>query len=249
MIYYKTKEQIAVMREGGKRLAHALQEVKKRVRPGISAADLDVCAEEEITKRGGKPIFKGFEGFPASLCVSINQEVVHGIPTKEKILHAGDIVGLDIGLEFEGWCTDMAVTVGVGKISPLAKKLLKITEQGLQKGIQAARLGNTLGDIAAAVESCARPAGFGVVRDLCGHGVGKDLHESPYVLNFGKSGTGEVLEEGLVIAIEPMFTTGTHKIKTLHDHWTIETQDGSLAAQFEKTIAITKNGPLILTEL
>lgn len=249
MVYYKSKEEIAIMREGGKRLAQALQEVKKRVKPGISAADLDACAEEEIRKRDGKPIFKGFEGFPASLCVSINQEVVHGIPTKEKILASGDIVGLDIGLEFEGWCTDMAVTVGVGKISAFAKKLLKITETGLRKGIEQARIGNTLGDIGAAVEACARPAGLGVVRDLCGHGIGKHLHEAPYVLNFGTAGTGEVLKEGLVIAIEPMFTEGTHKVKTLRDHWTIETQDGGLAAQFEKTIAITKNGPLILTEL
>ena len=248
MIRYKTAQQIKDMREGGKRLAESLQVVVEATKPGITTQELDEVAAKAISERGGKPSFLGYEGFPKTLCASINQEVVHGIPSRERVVQAGDIIGLDLGLWYKGLCTDMAVTIPVGKVSKIAKKLLKVTKKSLQIAIEQARPGNTTGDIGYAVQKYAESHGFGVVRDLAGHGVGLEVHESPLVLNYGQAGSGEVLKPGLVIAIEPMLTVGDYRVKTLADNWTIETIDGSLAAQFEKTLAITADGPVVLTE-
>ncbi|OGY79616.1 MAG: type I methionyl aminopeptidase [Candidatus Kerfeldbacteria bacterium RIFCSPHIGHO2_02_FULL_42_14] len=247
MIRLKTKAQIQLLRENGKRLAYILSQVQQSVATGISTYELDQKAEKEIHAQGGTPSFKGYKGFPASICVSVNEEVVHGIPTKEKILKSGDIVGLDIGMWYDGLCTDMAITLGVGKISKTAKKLLVTTQRALTQAILKAKLGNTIGDIGACVQKYAEARGFGVVRDLVGHGVGYAVHESPQVPNFVGQNADMKLAEGMVLAIEPMLTCGSYEVEVLEDGWTVVTKDDSFAAQFEHTIAITKQGPLILT--
>ncbi|OGY84257.1 MAG: type I methionyl aminopeptidase [Candidatus Kerfeldbacteria bacterium RIFCSPHIGHO2_12_FULL_48_17] len=248
MIRYKTPQQIRDLQDGGKRLAESLQVVVEATKPGITTQELDEIAAKAIRARGGKPSFLDYEGFPKTLCASINQEVVHGIPSKERVVAAGDIIGLDLGLWYKGLCTDMAVTIPVGKVSKIAKKLIKVTKKSLEIAIAQARPGNTTGDIGHAVQAYAESHGFGVVRDLAGHGVGFGIHEEPLILNYGHAGSGEILKPGLVIAIEPMLTVGDYHIKTLADDWTIETIDGNLAAQFEKTLAITADGPVILTQ-
>lgn len=248
MINIKTPHEIALIQTGGTLLSRVLKKVQQAVKPGISAYELDNLAEREILKFGAKPSFKNYKGYPATLCVSINDEIVHGIPTPEKILKAGDIVGLDTGLWYKNYCTDMAVTVPVGKVSKKAQKLLYATKNALSVGIEQARVGNTIGDIGYAVQSYAHKAGFGVVRDLVGHGVGAKVHEEPNVPNYGKQHSGIKLEVGMVLALEPMLTLGSYEVELQKDGWTFATIDGSLAAQFEHTIAITKNGPIILTE-
>ncbi len=247
----KTKAEIDKIREGGKVLHGILRRTAELVKPGITTWELNQFAEKEIAKVGGRPSFKNYgekeNPFPAGLCTSVNDVVVHGIPTKEP-LKEGDIVGLDIGMEYKGLYTDTAITVPVGKVSPEVKKLLEVTEAALKAGIAEAYAGNRIGDIGAAVQAVADKAGFGVVRDLVGHGVGHDVHEDPQVPNYGKAHTGRELKEGMVLAIEPMFTLGSYKLLfDESDGWTISTADGKYAAHFEHTVAVGKNKPDILT--
>ncbi len=248
---YKSKQDIEKIGEGGKILRSILKQTGAMVKPGISTWELNKFAEKEIAKAGGRAAFKGYGSkdnpFPSGLCTSVNSAVVHGIPTKNP-LREGDIVGLDIGMEFKGLYTDTAITVPVGKVSKDVQRLLTVTEQALAAGIKSARVGNRIGDISAAVQAFADKAKLGVVRDLVGHGVGYDVHEDPQVPNYGRAHTGRELKEGMVIAIEPMFTLGGHKLAyDAEDGWTISTADDSYAAHFEHTVAITKDGPLILT--
>lgn len=248
----KTPEEIEILAEGGHLLARILSELVKMCKAGVSAAELDRQAEEKIRKVGGAPSFKNFgligKEFPTSLCVSPNEMLVHGIPYKELVFKEGDLIGLDLGMKYKGLFTDHAVTVAVGQVSDEAKKLLEVTKECLRLGIEAAQVGNHLGDIGHAVQSYAESQGYGVVRKLTGHAVGYDVHEEPKVPNYGKTGQGEELKAGAVLAIEPMINIGTHDVKTADDGWGVITADGSLAAHFEHTVAVTKDGPLVLTK-
>lgn len=252
-IIIKTPEEIKKIKEGGKILAEILKKVSKKVKPGISTLELDEYAYELIKKNGDTPAFLNYRPsgmktpFPASVCISVNDEIVHGIPSKNKILKEGDIVSLDVGLKHKGLFTDHAVTVPVGKISEINKKLLKDTEKALAIAIKAAIGGNTIGDIGCAIEQFVKNK-YGIVRDLAGHGVGKEIHEDPYVPNYGKKGQGAKLVPGMIIAIEPMLCLGTYQIEVDDDDWTIRTRDGKNSAHFEHTILITKNKPEILTK-
>ncbi len=248
MIKLKTQQEIEEMKQAGALSAKVLRMLGEIIKPGISTLELDQFAERIIRMHGGVPAFKGYMGFPASICASVNSQVVHGIPSKDCILQEGDIISIDTGAIVNGWVGDNAWTYAVGTIDDESKRLLEVTEQCMWAGIQAAQVGNHLGDIGHAVQSLAQKHGFGVVRELTGHGVGRDMHEDPNVFNFGKPGRGVKLEAGMVIAIEPMITAGTYRIKTLKDGWTIVTADNKNAAHFEKTIAITNEGPLILTQ-
>ena len=217
------------------------------VRPGITTLELDRAAEALILSAGGRPAFKGYDSFPYSLCVSVNENIVHGLPSNY-VLKDGDVLKLDLGVLYKGFNTDMAITVAVGKVSFEAKRLINVTKKSLRLGIKKAKIGNTIGDIGNTVQRFAEDQGFGVVRDLCGHGIGKNLHEDPKIPNFGKRAIGEKLTEGMVICIEPMVTMGNYNLKKSADGYGYATKDGSLSAQFEHTIAITKSGPKILTE-
>ncbi len=254
MINIKTKEEIEILREGGRRLAAILRELAGKVAPGVSSLEIDQMAKVLAEKNGGVPVFLGYrpEGvrraYPASTCISINEEVVHGIPSEKKIFKDGDIVKIDMGLKYQGLITDSAVTVIAGTADKKALQLLESTKAALRKGIAAAKAGNTVGDIGDAIESFVKPLGYGQAEGLAGHGVGYDLHEDPYVPNTGKKGDGPKLKVGMVIAIEPMLTEGTSKIVFDRDGYTVRTKDGSRAAQFEHTVAITENGPFVLTE-
>ncbi len=247
MIVIKSQEDIRTMREGGAILAEVLHEVARHAVPDADTLSLDRMAQDLLVARGGTPAFKGYQGYPASLCVSINNEVVHGIPSREKKLRDGDVVGLDLGVLYKGFYTDMAVTVGVGKVSRTARRLIEVTRQALERGLRKVRAGATLGDIGNAVQSFVEKKGFGVVRSLVGHGVGTEVHEDPPVPNYGEAGTGAVLKAGMTLAIEPMVTVGDYAVSTLDDQWTVITDDGSLAAHFEHTIAVTERGYEILT--
>jgi methionyl aminopeptidase len=253
MSLVKTAKEIETLREGGKILAAILSLVAKRVRPGITTRELDELAREEIKKAGATSAFEGYKivpdgpPYPAVLCTSINDEVVHGIPSRTRVLKDGDIIGLDFGIKYQGLYTDAAITVPVGTVSSDAHKLIATTELALEKGIEQAVPGHTIGDIAAAIQKVADEAGFGIIRDLVGHGVGHAIHEMPNVPNYGRAGSMPRLKVGMVLAIEPMFTTGSYQVKFLLDRWTVATADGSLAAHFEHTIALTQNGPVILT--
>lgn len=256
-IIIKTKEEIEIIREGGKHLAYVLSEVAKKVAPGVSTKELDEYAEKLIRELGDIPAFKNYKPygaktpFPATLCVSINDEVVHGIPTN-RILKEGDIVALDCGVKHKGYFTDMAITVPVGKISKEDKKLLEITREALMIGVKAAKIGKRVGDIGYAIESFVRKQkhNYGIVDILSGHGVGKYIHEDPFVPNFGDKNTGEKLVEGMVIAIEPMLNMGTKNVfLDKADDWTFKTRDGKNSAHFELTIAVGKNGGEILTKM
>lgn len=255
MIIIKTPEEIEILREGGKRLAGILSKVKKKVVSGMSAKDLDKYARDLIKDLGDEPAFLNYkpEGasypYPAALCVSVNDEVVHGIPSKDKIFKEGDLVSIDLGLKHRGMFTDMAMTVPVGQISPAHKKLLEITEKALYVGIDQAEVNNSAGDIGYAIESFIKPYRYGIVEVLSGHGVGKYIHEDPYIPNFGKKGTGAKLREGMVIAIEPMLNIGTKNVIFDDDGYTVRTADGKKSAHFEHTVLITKNGPEILTQV
>ena len=254
MALVKTGKEIEVLREGGRILWNILRKVGQAVRPGVSTFDLDLIARQEIKKAGVEAAFPGYRigpkypPFPAALCASINSEIVHGIPKKDRVLKEGDIVGLDLGIKFRGLYTDAAITVPVGKIDEKSQKLISATAAALEAGIEAAAPGNTIGDIGHAIESAAKTAGLGVVRDLVGHGVGHAIHEPPNIPNYGRPGTLEELKKGMVIAIEPMFTLGARQIVLLDDGWTMVTEDGSRAAHFEKTVAVTEKGHLVLTE-
>ncbi|MFC1687955.1 type I methionyl aminopeptidase [Patescibacteria group bacterium] len=249
MIIIKSHDEIDKMREGGKILSSALQKVIALVRPGISSLELDAKAYDFLLANGGKPAFKNYQGYPSTLCVSINSEVVHGIPSQERILKDGDIVGLDLGLLYKGLYTDMAETVPVGEISKKAHKLITVTRKALQKGISVIKPQNTLGDVGSTIQSFVEKNNFGIVRSLVGHGVGKAIHEEPAVPNFGEAGTGIKLQEGMTLALEPMVTEGDYPVKILDDKWTVVTQDGGLSAHFERTIVVTSNGSEILTPL
>ena len=259
MIIIKTPEEIEILREGGKHLAAVLRGVKEKVAPGVSTKDLDACAEKLIREMGDIPAFLNYrpEGaetpFPAALCVSINDEVVHGIPNKNRILKEGDIVSLDLGIKHRDLFTDMALTVAVGEVKEGTLRLIQITEQALQVGIDAARGGNTIGDIGYAIERFVRSQEkgqkYGIVEVLAGHGVGKYIHEDPYIPNFGKKGTGAKLEPGMVIAIEPMINNGTKKVTIDEDGWTFRTADRKNSAHFEHTILITESEAEVLTKI
>lgn len=250
--FIKSKQDIDNLRENGKHIARILHDVSKLVVPGVSTIKLTQFAEDEIRKVGGVPSFKGYgpreNPFPHALCVSVNDEVVHGIPNTKRILREGDIVSLDIGMIYKGMFSDTAITVPVGDVSPEASKLIQITKSALDAGIAAALNTNRIGDIGAAVSKFANEAGYGIVRDLVGHGVGYAVHEDPMIPNIGKPGTGMKLMNGLVIAIEPMFNLGDYHVAFDEDDgWTVRTVDGSLSAHFEHTIVITDNGPEVLT--
>ena len=249
--FVKTQSEIDTLAEGGRILHEVLHNTAALVKPGISTFELNDFAEKAIIKAGGKPSFKNYGSkknpFPAGLCTSINSVVVHGIPSKQDILKRGDIIGLDIGMEYQGLFTDTAITVAVGDISDLAKSLIKTTKACLDAAIAQVKPKNKIGDLSFAMQSNAEAAGFSVVRDLVGHGVGYEVHEDPAVPCYGKKGTGELLVEGMVLAIEPMLCEQEHFIKLDNDGWTIRTADGGLSAHFEHTIAVTKTGVRILT--
>lgn len=246
MMRVKTPQEIATLREGGKILANVLQLISKAAVPGARAADLDALAERTIREAGALPAFKGYEGFPSTLCVSVNNEVVHGIPG-DKVFQEGDIVGLDCGVQYHGLFTDAAITVGIGKIAKDAKKLITVTEQAFREGLKVIKAGATTGDIGHAVQTFVEAQGFGVIRALVGHGVGHAVHEDPKVPNYGQPGTGTALPVGLVIAVEPMVSAGHWQVQTASDSWTVVTADGSLASHYEHTLVVTENGYEILT--
>jgi|SRR3989344_3793694 len=254
-IIIKTPEEIKILREGGKKLATVLYKVGKMVKPGISTKDLDDYAFKLIKEMGDEPAFLNYKpagasfAYPASICISVNNEVVHGIPKKEKILKEGDIVSLDLGLKHKNLFTDMAITVPVGEVSVASQKLMQVTERALEAGIEAAQGGNRIGDISYAVESFIRPHKYGIVEVLAGHGVGRGIHEDPYIPNFGKAHAGAKLEPGMVIAIEPMINNGTKNVVLDKDGWTFRTADGKNSAHFEHTILITEGEPEILTKI
>jgi methionyl aminopeptidase len=248
VIQLKSAREIDVMAQGGKILGATIEHLRAAVRPGISTGELDEVAEAFIRGHDGAvPAFKGLYGFPGSICASVNNEIVHGIPSKKRVLRDGDIISLDVGVGYKGYFTDSATTVPVGEISADAQRLLRVTQESLEAGIAAATLGNHIGDIGAAVQAVVERAGFSVVRDLVGHGIGVEFHEEPQVPNYGKPKRREKLVAGLTIAIEPMVNIGGPATRTLADRWTIVTLDGSLSAHFEHTVAITESGPQVLT--
>ncbi|HVL32149.1 MAG TPA: type I methionyl aminopeptidase [Actinomycetota bacterium] len=248
MIFRKTPDEIQKMRRAGAVVAETLAVLREAVRPGVSTRELDEIAEREITGRGAIPSFKGYRGFPATICTSVNYEIVHGIPG-DVVLRDGDLIKLDCGAIVEGYHGDSAITLPVGEVEESARKLIEATERALWAGIQEARPGNRIGDIGAAVQTVAEGAGFSVVREYVGHGIGRALHEDPPVPNYGTARKGLPLEEGLVIAIEPMVNVGSFETRLLPDGWTVVTADGNLSAHFEHTICITAEGPEVLTAL
>ncbi|MDD3579790.1 MAG: type I methionyl aminopeptidase [Desulfobacca sp.] len=248
MINLKSQQEIAKMEVANRIVAEVLQEVKKHIQAGIETLELDNLAEEICRKHKVKPAFKGYRGYPKSLCVSINDEIVHGIPSHRR-LQNGDLVSMDFGVCYDGYYGDSAITVPVGTISPEAEKLLKVTEESLYAGIAQARVGNRLTDISHAVQTVAEDNGFSVIRDFVGHGIGRNLHEDPQIPNYGPPGQGPKLQAGMTIAIEPMVSAGGWEVKLLDDGWTAVTKDGSLSAHFEHTIAVTDKGALILSRI
>ena len=249
MIQLKSSREVDIMAQGGRILGQTLDKLREAVEPGVSTADLDAVAESFIrSHEGATPAFKGLYGFPGSICTSINDEIVHGIPSKKRVLRAGDIISLDVGVGYKGFFTDSAVTVAVGDTDTRTEKLLAVTAQALEAGIAAAKVGNHIGDIGSAVQEVVEAAGFSVVRDLVGHGIGVEFHEEPQVPNYGKPKRREKLVPGLTIAIEPMVNAGGPATRTLQDRWTIVTADGSRSAHFEHTVAITEEGPKVLTK-
>ena len=248
MIQLKSAREIDVMARGGAILAATLDLLRRETRAGLTTAQLDAMAEEFVRGHAGAvPAFKGLYGFPGSVCISVNNEIVHGIPSKKRVLADGDIVSLDFGVKYEGYYTDSAVTVPVGDVTPDTRRLVDVTAAALEAGIGAARPGNHTGDIGAAVQAVVEAAGFSVVRELVGHGVGVTPHEDPQVPNYGKPKRGTKLTPGLTIAIEPMVNAGGPATRTMPDRWTVVTVDGSRSAHFEHTVAITEDGPRVLT--
>jgi len=252
MIYLKNKEEIQKMRSAAQVVVEALGKMRENVVPGVTTWDLDRMAEDLAVSKGARPAFKGYSSYPASVCFAVNSEVVHGIPSKKNVLKEGDIVGLDFGVVLDGFYGDSAITVPVGNISPEAEKLLRVTEESLMRGIREARPGNRLYDISAAIQEYVEGEGFSIVRSFVGHGIGKKLHEDPQVPNFvpenGNNGRGMKLKPGMVMAIEPMVNVGRPDVKILKDGWTAVTVDGTLSAHFEHTVAVTEDGPLVLTQ-
>ena len=246
-VILKSPEEIEAMKKAGALSAAVLREVGARCVPGVTTLELDQFAEDYIRSHGGIPTFKGYGGFPGTICASINEQIVHGIPSQSVRLKSGDIISIDTGATVDGWAGDNAWTFAVGTVKPEVKRLLDTTEKCMWAGISAARAGNRLGDIGHAVQSIAKQAGFGVVRDYTGHGIGRAMHEDPNVPNYGFKHTGMKLEVGMVLAIEPMITMGTHKTHVMRDGWLVVTQDGKPAAHFEKTVAITEDGPVLVS--
>jgi methionyl aminopeptidase len=247
-IIIKSDKEIAIMRQAGRIVATVLEVLKEQVKPGMKTEELDVIAVKELEKLGARPSFKGYRGFPANLCVSVNDEIVHGIPGK-RVLHDGDIVSLDFGAIFNGFQGDAALTVGVGSISPEAERLIETTRGALEAGIAAARDGARLGDISVAIQNYAESRGYSVVREYTGHGIGREMHEEPQIPNFGLPGQGPELKKGMTLALEPMVNIGDWRTRVDDNHWTVLTIDGSLSAHFENTIAITDSGSEVLTAL
>jgi methionyl aminopeptidase len=247
MIDLKTTDEIDRIRTASTVVAEALDMIAEMMIPGVTTAEIDTKIERFIRDAGGVPAFLGYQGYPASSCISLNDEVVHGIPNSDRELHEGDIVGVDIGVKLDGFYGDSARTFAVGRVEPRVERLLEVTRDALHQGIQEARVGNRVGHISAAIQRHAEGAGFSVVRTLVGHGVGRRLHEEPAVPNFGKPGDGPPLEPGMVLAIEPMVNLGARDVRTLADGWTIVTADGSLSAHFEHSVAILAGGPEILS--
>lgn len=248
MIVLKSPAEIEKLRRANAIVAEILQGLKEHVKPGVATIELETICEEEILKRNAKPAFKGYRDYPFCLCTSINEEVVHGMPSKRK-LGEGDILSIDLGVQLEGFYGDAAVTLPVGEITEEAKRLIRITSTALDRAIEAAHVGNRLMDISAAIQQYAEKDGFSVVRDFVGHGIGTELHEAPQVPNFGIPGSGIRLKEGMVLAIEPMINAGTSAVRVLDDGWTAVTADGKLSAHFEHSVAITKTGPMVLSRL
>lgn len=248
MIILKSSKEIEYMREAGKIVAYTHEVLREAIKPGITTQELDEIAEKEIRKHHAIPAFKGYHGFPASICASINEEVVHGIPGL-KTLRNGDIISIDIGAVYNGYYGDAAKTHPVGEVAEEALKLIEVTRQSFYEGLQFCREGSRLSDISHAVQSHVEHHGFSVVRDFVGHGIGQNMHEDPQIPNFGNPGKGPRLTEGMVLAIEPMVNMGTYKVKTLQDNWTVVTLDNKMSAHYEHTVAITKDDPIILTSL
>lgn len=246
MIVLKSEQELEVMKEAGRITAMALRVVGEAAKPGVKTRDLDRLAEECIRAEGAKPAFKGYYDYPATLCTSVNEQVVHGIPGK-RVLKEGDILSVDCGAVFEGYYGDSARTFAIGEVSDQARRLLEATESSLMAGIEQCRIGLRLYDIGAAVQEVAERAGFSVVRDYVGHGIGRAMHEDPQVPNYGRHGSGPKLKEGMVLAVEPMVNAGRYDVHGLVDGWTVVTDDGSMSAHFEHSIAITASGPLVLT--
>lgn len=248
MILIKTPEEIKIMAEAGKRLAQIMKKIEKEVKPGVTTNYLNKVAEGLVLKSAGKCSFKDYKGFPACLCTSINEEIVHCFPSDRK-LKDGDIICLDLGLFYKGFHSDMAVTVPVGKASSEALRLIRVTKKALKRGIKKVRSGNSFGDIGNTIQRYVESQGFNVVRELCGHGIGREIHEDPEILNYGKRRTGSEIKEGMVFCLEPMVTMGGWKLQKAADNYGYQTQDKSLAAHFEHTIAVTKTGCQVLTGL
>jgi methionyl aminopeptidase len=246
MIVTKTPQQIEKMAEAGAIQARCLKMLRSKCRPGVTTAELDEAAERFIASAGAEAAFKGYRGFPGSICTSPNSMVVHGIPGPYQ-LRPGDILSLDVGVIHEGWVADAAITVPVGPVSDTSRKLLRTTERALFDGTRQARPGNHLGDISSAIQRAVELEGLSIIRSLVGHGIGRDMHEDPQIPNYGEAGRGPLLEPGMVLAIEPMVNAGSHQVRVGEDHWAVYSQDGSLAAHFEFTVAVTDDGPRILT--
>ena len=246
MILIKTRREIEIMAEGGKILRGIMKELESKVKPGISTRELDQAAQVLVLRKGAECSFKGYQGFPACLCASVNEELVHTVPSA-RLLREGDILSLDLGILYKGYHSDMAITLPVGRVSPEAQRLIRVTKKALKRGLKKIRPGNTLGDIGNAIQRYVEGQGFSVVRDLCGHGIGKNLHEEPKILNYGKRGAGLKLAEGMVFCLEPMVTAGGWKLRKNKDGHGWETQDGSLSCHFEHQVAVIKNGYRILT--
>ena len=245
-IIIKSDREIELMRRAGSIVGTVLEKLRGSVSPGMTTADLDAIALEECRRLGGKPSFKGYSGFPAHLCASVNDEIVHGIPG-DRVLDEGDIISLDFGAIYKGFQGDAAITVGVGRVKPEVQKLMDVTSGSLAAGIKMARAGGRLGDVSSAIQKYAETWGYGVVREYTGHGIGRDMHEDPQIPNFGEPGTGPELKKGMVLALEPMLNIGDWRTRVGDDGWTVSTADGSLSAHFDNTSAITADGPEVLT--
>lgn len=245
----KNQKEIELLRKANAIVMEILYTLKEQVKPGVSTYEFEELAIELCNRKGVIPAFKGYRGYPYALCVSVNEEIVHGMPKKEKILKEGDIVSFDFGVIYEGYVGDAALSIGVGKISQMAEKLLKVTEEALYLAIEKARIGNRIGDVSHAIQRRVEKEGFNVIRDFVGHGIGRALHEPPEIPNYGKPGRGPKIDPGMVLAIEPMVSAGSYEVKILEDGWTAVTRDGSLSAHFEHTVAVTPSGPIILSKI
>ncbi len=249
MIIVKSKEELLVMRQAGRIVAKVLDELKNFVRQGRSTKQIDDLVNRIVNQEGAEPAFLGYRGFPASVCTSVNEQVVHAIPRKNVILNDGDIISLDVGVKYQGYYGDAAITLPIGEIDREAQNLIKVTRQALHDGIEQAQVGNRLHDVSATIQRRAENHGYSVVREFVGHGIGQKMHEDPQIPNYGQAGTGPILKEGMVLALEPMVNAGVADVKVLDDDWTVVTADSKLSAHFEHTVAITKDGPEILTKL